>query len=85
MIRKSLYLKFESTTAPEPYNILWKVKNEGQQARDVGQLRGSIFPGEKTITEPTKFKGKHYVECYIVKNNILVAMDRIDVPIEIER
>lgn len=83
--KKKLVFKIESTTVPEPYNILWKVKNEGQQARDVGQLRGSIFSGEKTITEPTKFKGKHYVECYIVKNNILVAMDRIDVPIEIER
>lgn len=82
--KKKLVFKIESTTVPEPYTILWKVKNEGKQAKDAGQLRGSIFSGGKTITEPTKFKGKHYVECYIVKNNILVAMDRIDVPIEIE-
>lgn len=80
---KKLVFKIENTNVPEPYEILWKVKNEGEVARAAGQLRGGIFTGNKTLNEPTKFKGRHYVECYIVKDNILVAMDRIDVPIEI--
>ena len=31
--------------------------------------------------ENTKYKGKHYVECYIIKNNCCVAFDNILVPI----
>lgn len=70
---------------PTGYEIYWKVKNEGLESKKAGQLRGSIFKGERTHTEPTKFKGKHFVECYIVKNNVCIAMDRIDVPIEVEQ
>jgi hypothetical protein len=80
---KKLVFKIENITVPKPYTIYWKVKNEGKEAQEAGKLRGSIFVGNNTINEPTKFKGRHYVECYIVKDNILVAMDRIDVPIEI--
>ena len=31
--------------------------------------------------EKTNFKGDHIVECYCVKNRIVVAKDRIHVPI----
>ena len=32
-------------------------------------------------TENTRYRGRHFVECYLVKDNICVARDRIDVPI----
>jgi len=70
---------------PTGYEIYWKVKNEGYEAREAKKLRGSIFEGKRSHIEPTKYKGKHYVECYIVHNNTLIAMDRVDVPIEIEQ
>jgi hypothetical protein len=81
--KKELVFKIENITVPKPYTIYWKVKNEGKEAQEAGKLRGSIFVANNTINEPTKFKGRHYVECYIVKDHTLVAMDRIDVPIEI--
>ncbi|WP_171908805.1 nucleotide-binding domain-containing protein [Streptomyces nanshensis] len=31
--------------------------------------------------EPTSFRGEHLVECYAVKDGIVVARDRSDVPI----
>ena len=31
--------------------------------------------------ENTEFEGEHYVECFLVKNNVCVARDRIEVPI----
>lgn len=31
--------------------------------------------------EHTDFQGEHYVECYLVKNNVCVAKGHIDVPI----
>lgn len=31
--------------------------------------------------EYTDFRGEHFVECYIVRNGVCVARNRIDVPI----
>ena len=46
-------------------------------------LRGQIIDdnGTEKRKEDTNFEGAHYVECYIIKNNVCVARDRIDVPI----
>ncbi len=64
-----------------PYEIYWKVKNEGQIAKDRNCLRGTIFPGERERKEKSNFSGAHYVECFIVKDDICVARDLIEVPI----
>lgn len=47
--------------------------------------RGDIVPSNKQNnkrSEHTGFHGPHFVECYIIKNNICVAAARINVPIE---
>ncbi|MFG3405492.1 hypothetical protein [Streptomyces sp. NPDC048142] len=31
--------------------------------------------------EHSDFKGEHVVECYVVKDGVVVARDRIDVPV----
>lgn len=64
------------------YDIYWKVKNEGQVAKDRDCIRGQIKKhNSNKIHETTDFIGEHYVECYIVQDNICIARDRIDVPI----
>ncbi|MGV4524107.1 nucleotide-binding domain-containing protein [Ornithobacterium rhinotracheale] len=47
--------------------------------------RLQIEHGEKSGVkiENTNFKGEHFVECYIIKDNTVVAIDSIDVPISI--
>ncbi len=46
-------------------------------------IRGNIVKtNSKTKKEITNFKGPHYVECFLVKNGVCVARDRIDVPIK---
>lgn len=65
-----------------PYDIYWKVKNEGQEAIKRDCIRGQIKrTNTKSINESSDFIGEHYVECYIVKNGICIAKDHIDVPI----
>lgn len=44
-----------------------------------GQIGADAGFGEKT--EHTDFKGNHVVECYIIKDEAVVARDFIDVPI----
>lgn len=69
------------TDALGPYDVYWKVKNNGPIAEARNQVRGQIIKRGNTITEPTNFYGNHYIECYIVKNGICIARKKIDIPI----
>lgn len=72
----------ESTNTPTPYNIYWKVRNVGEEAVKRNDIRGQIIKSDKTSHhESTRFRGPHYVECYIIKDGTCVATDRINVPI----
>ena len=85
-LRKDKKLKFfiEKTDVRQPYKILWKVKNEGQIAKSRNSLRGQLLNSNfdnNSRKENSNFEGRHYVECYIIKDGFCVARDRIEVPI----
>jgi hypothetical protein len=81
-INKSLDFYISYTDTPLPYDIYWKVKNQGEVAKQRDMIRGQIKRTNSSHQkESTNFKGPHYVECYIVKNGVCVAKGRIDVPI----
>lgn len=48
----------------------------GDFAKAEDSIRGQINEGNDFHREQTKFKGNHYVECYIVKDDKCVALDR---------
>ena len=68
---------------PGPYEIKWKIRNFGEEAKRANALRGQIHDdmGSETRSESTLYHGEHYVECYIIKNNKCVVFGRILVPI----
>lgn len=71
-------LRFDATTnVSKPYELFWKVRNGGAEAARLGQLRGEISrdAGGNSKVESTSYKGTHYVECYVVKNGVVVATD----------
>lgn len=81
---RSLDFFIESTTVEKPYEVFWKVRNVGDEAKRRNCLRGEIQRSNKADGkrhETSNFRGPHYVECYIIKNDVMVARDRIDVPI----
>lgn len=86
-VPKRLQLKFQATTnVPGPVQYWWKVRNFYEEARAVNAgkgLRGEIKQGQAdgTKTERTLYKGTHYVECYIIKDNVCVAKKLLFVPI----
>lgn len=84
-VRAGHDLRFRvATTAPAPYEVLWKVRNTGDAAEAAGDLRGKIFADHETGAqhrEGTKYRGNHYIEVYIVKNGRVVASDHRDVEI----
>ncbi|MGJ7032630.1 nucleotide-binding domain-containing protein [Niabella hirudinis] len=80
---KSLKFHIVRMDVPAPYTVKWKVTNRGEQAIRRNCIRGQIIDdaGNYERKESTNFKGSHFVECYIIKDNVVVARDTIDVPI----
>ncbi len=79
---KSLEFFIANNNVPPPYQIWWKVRNIGSVAERKNQIHGQIIKSNRDKQrEHTNFDGPHYVECYIIKDGICVARNRIDVPI----
>lgn len=82
---KQLEFKVVKTDIPDlliPSVIwYWKVRNTGYEAKNRNNERGQIVVGGMRKKEHTDFNGEHYVECYAVIDDTLIAKARIDVPI----
>lgn len=80
---RKLRFYVDEIRVPHPYKIKWKIKNVGDEAKRRGNLRGDILDDEggSERFETADFSGPHFVECYVIHNNQVVARDRIDVPI----
>ncbi|MDI2091903.1 SMODS domain-containing nucleotidyltransferase [Commensalibacter oyaizuii] len=83
---KDLEFNASNIDVPCPYILKWKVLNIGREAERKNCIRGQIFDdkGYKQIKEKTSFSGNHLVECYVIKDNVVVARQSIIVPIEIK-
>lgn len=81
---RRITFKVKSSNVPEPYEVWWKVRNTGPEAIARNMIRGQIVPddGSRSCTEPASFRGNHYVEVYIIKNNVAVAKDHHPVIIQ---
>lgn len=76
VLNKHLDLYYDiSTNAPGPYDIYWQVVNTGKDVLSLKEARGDIDI-EKISTphkESSLYAGIHWIECFIVKNNVCVA------------
>jgi len=81
---KKLKFYVDSIDVPDDFIIKWKVLNRGSEAERRNCIRGNIVidKGFRKKEEKTDFMGEHIVECYVIKNGVVVAKDRIDVPIQ---
>lgn len=83
LIPKDCYIYFvANTNVPRPFDVYWQVVNTGQEASQSEGLRGGIYPsrtlgvGGLNQKEYSSFRGNHWIECFIVKNNVCVARSR---------
>ncbi len=83
LAKKTLEFEIVEIDVPGEYSIEWKVLNRGDEARRRNMIRGQIVrdAGSHRKTESTSFRGDHVVECYAIQNGVVVAKDRIHVPI----
>lgn len=78
-VAKNRQLVFNArTNVPRPFELYWKVRNSGIEAKDSDALRGEITKdaGSLQKSETTSYEGTHYVEAYVVKDGSVVARDR---------
>jgi hypothetical protein len=66
------------TDIPQPYRVYWQVVNTGGEATRANCLRGNFEDpqpqrGHLTRTESTLYSGSHSIECFIVRNGVLLA------------
>lgn len=76
---------FIKTDVPLPYEVKWKARNVGAEAERRNCLRGEIIDSNRKNEiryETADFNGPHYMEAYIIKEGVVVARDRIEVPIQ---
>lgn len=80
---KNLDFYISNTSVPSHCELLWKVRNCGEEAYRRNMVRGQIIEddGSRSRHEHTDFSGSHFVECYCIENGVCVARTRIDVPI----
>lgn len=83
MANKRLRFVVMDCSVEQPYELKWKVLNVGSEAEKRDMIRGQIVNsnGQGVRIEHSNFKGEHVVECYVVKDGVVVARDRIKVPI----
>lgn len=81
---KELLFKVTAYDIPDNFTLKWKVLNRGQVAKNKNQIRGQIIDdqGYRERKESTSFQGEHFVECYAIQDDVVVARASIDVPIQ---
>lgn len=79
--QKSLRFYIADHSVPGDFKVYWKVLNRGPEAIRRDMIRGQITVGSLTRQETSEFRGEHVVDCYAVKHGVVVAKDRIHVPI----
>ena len=80
ILPKGATLTFQAkTNISKPYRVYWQVVNVGAEARAEDGLRGQIeaerelYRGHLKTTESTLYHGSHSIECFIVKDEVMVA------------
>ena len=78
IIRSGRDLLFKvHTKVRRPYQVFWQVVNTGRHAESENGTRGNIFPSKNSNPdlhwEYSLYTGKHWIECFIVKDGICIA------------
>lgn len=83
---RKLCFYIRNCSVEDGFTMKWKVRNRGPEAERRDMLRGGIEDSSNAQNEKYEtadFSGDHYVEGYILKNGVVVARDRIPVPIRV--
>lgn len=64
------------TNVPEPFEVFWQVVNTGADAAAAQGLRGNFDLGLVTHRETARYRGRHSIQAFVVKDNQCVGRSR---------
>ncbi|MDO4502181.1 MAG: nucleotidyltransferase [Coriobacteriia bacterium] len=77
-LAKGMSLQFDAKAEDiKRFDIMWQITNNDQEALNANCLRGDFYKcssssnGRRMRYETTLYKGKHYVECLLTKDNVV--------------
>jgi len=79
---RTIDFRIQNCSVEGAYRVYWKVKNMGPEAVAADQIRGQVVTGGVTLEERTSYVGSHFVEVYVVQDDICVAIDRQPVVVQ---
>ena len=77
----SIKCRISDTNCPSYDKVVWKVLNTGEEAKRRNEIRGQIQERGPEIEEFSKFYGAHYIECYLIKDEVCIAIGHVNVPV----
>lgn len=80
-VSRDTWINFDVRNRPAAGKLYWKVRNHGADAIAKEELRGQLMEdaGRNQLREHTAFRGRHYVEAYVVHQGRCIAKGRQDV------
>ncbi len=77
-LEKNCSLEFRAITpTKKPYTVKWQIVNTGDEATRASCLRGGFeTSNDNTWYESTLYKGKHFIQCFIIKRGVCVAKSK---------
>jgi len=82
ILPKNIHLRFEAQiNIHPPYEIKWKVENFGDEAENKQDMGHEFTTNDNVRWERTSYRGKHFMNCEIIKNGCIVAKGRKEVNI----
>lgn len=81
---KKIKFKINDIDYKEYDEIYFKILNTGIEATHVNEVRGNIIKANQKDShiEKTIYAGKHYIECYLIKDNICIKKGRVFIQIK---
>jgi hypothetical protein len=66
-------LRFDASCSPSDGKLFWQVTNTGAEALRANDLRGKFEDTPGTKRETARYRGTHFVACFLVRDDVCVA------------
>lgn len=72
-VRVGAALRFDAEHDASGVSLYWQVTNTGPDAGRANDLRGGFEPSHGTKQETARYRGTHFIECFLVRRGVCVA------------
>jgi hypothetical protein len=72
-VRVGAELRFDAEHGASGAELFWQVTNTGPDALRANNLRGGFEAAVGTKRETARYRGPHFIECFLVRHGVCIA------------